>query len=193
MNLRSIKLLFFNKGYYIINCYSFNFLITALSLAIFAIETKLAQNRISGTFTLILTRYFVISLMLDLTMQIMCLLSLSLLISVSFKFVSNRSLPTISYMTSLDMYQIISIVYLASCCVWHSVISVVNKDMAVKTVIDRSVLAAFALFFIVIQIVFAMNIGLGYRKIKKIEQAEAKFVREMHPEVLDVDSDEDDE
>lgn len=65
--------------------------------------------------------------------------------------------------------------------------------MAVKTVIDRSVLAVFALFFIVIQIVFTMNIVLGYRKIKKIEQAEAKFVREMHPEVLDVDSDEDDE
>ena len=36
-------------GYYLLNVYSFNFLITVLSLTIFAIEAKLAQNRISGT------------------------------------------------------------------------------------------------------------------------------------------------
>lgn len=42
--------------YYLINCFSFNFLITCLSLTIFSLETRLAPNRISGTFTLILTR-----------------------------------------------------------------------------------------------------------------------------------------
>lgn len=45
-------------AYYLINCFSFNFLITVLSLTIFSIETRLAPNRISATFTLILTRYF---------------------------------------------------------------------------------------------------------------------------------------
>lgn len=43
-------------AYYLINCFSFNFLITCLSLTIFSLETRLAPNRISGTFTLILTR-----------------------------------------------------------------------------------------------------------------------------------------
>ena len=65
--------------YYLINCYSFNFLITILSLTLFVIDSKLAQNRISGTFTLILT-------------------------SFSFKVVTSKSLPTISYLTSLDRY-----------------------------------------------------------------------------------------
>ena len=53
---RILILFYIYIEYYLINIYSFNFLITALSLTIFAIETRLAQNRISGTFTLILTR-----------------------------------------------------------------------------------------------------------------------------------------
>jgi hypothetical protein len=74
--------------FYLINCYSFNLLITVLSLTLFVIDVKLAQNRISGTFTLILT-------------------------SFSFKVVTSKSLPTISYLTSLDKYQLCCIIYLA--------------------------------------------------------------------------------
>ena len=48
--------LFTQKGYYITNVYFFNMLITVLSLTIFAFEATKAQNRIGGTFTLILTR-----------------------------------------------------------------------------------------------------------------------------------------
>ena len=84
-----------NPGYYIINVYLFNFLITILSLTLFVIDIKSAERRISGTFTLILT-------------------------SFSFKIVTSKTLPTISYLTSLDKYQIINIVYLGVCCVWHS-------------------------------------------------------------------------
>ncbi len=45
------------KGYYVTNVYFFNMLITVLSLTIFAFEATKAQNRIGGTFTLILTRF----------------------------------------------------------------------------------------------------------------------------------------
>jgi hypothetical protein len=69
-------------GFYITNAYLLNFLITVISLTNFAIEIRRVQNRLSGTFTLILT-------------------------SISFKWVTNRSLPTISYMTSMDRYQIV--------------------------------------------------------------------------------------
>ena len=53
-------------GFYLVNAYLFNFLITAISLTNFAIVIDRVQNRLSGTFTLILT-------------------------SISFKWVTNRS------------------------------------------------------------------------------------------------------
>lgn len=90
-----------NYIYYMTNVYSFNFLITILSLTLFVIDFDRAERRISGTFTLILT-------------------------SFSFKIVTSKTLPTISYLTSLDKYQIINIVYLGICCVWHSICTSLN-------------------------------------------------------------------
>lgn len=117
--------------------------------------------------------------------------------SVSFKFVSNRSVPTVSYLTSLDRYQIISIVYLASCCVWHSTCSTLQLDMAEKTVIDRLVLLLFATAFLSIQVVFGVQIMISWRKIKEIEKAEAKFLKQMELEGIDItaidDSDDEEE
>ncbi len=93
-----------NYIYYMTNVYSFNFLITILSLTLFVIDFEKAERRISGTFTLILT-------------------------SFSFKIVTSKTLPTISYLTSLDKYQIINIVYLGLCCVWHSVCTSLNVNI----------------------------------------------------------------
>jgi len=143
-------------GYYLTNVYSFNFLITVLSLTLFVIDTKLAQNRISGTFTLILT-------------------------SFSFKVVTSKTLPTISYLTSLDKYQIINIVYLALCCVWHSVCASLNIEHEKKFYLDKVVLCCFAAFFTLIQILFAISFMKSYQKIKALKKLEDKFTEQLDP------------
>jgi hypothetical protein len=120
-------------------------------LTIFAIETRLAQNRISGTFTLILT-------------------------SVSFKWVTNRNVPTISYMTSLDKYQIVNIFYLVMCCVWHSICSTLDMEYEKKYILDKVVLCMFATFFLSIQVVFSIGLVIAYRRIIKLKQLEKKFL-----------------
>lgn len=97
-----------NAGYYITNVYLFNLLITILSLTLFVIDIKNAERRISGTFTLILTTF-------------------------SFKIVTSKTLPTISYLTSLDKYQFINIVYLGVCCVWHSAAVSLNVSLLTAT------------------------------------------------------------
>ena len=147
-------------GYYLTNVYSFNLLITVLSLTLFVIDTKLAQNRISGTFTLILT-------------------------SFSFKVVTSKTLPTISYLTSLDKYQIINIVYLALCCVWHSVCASLSIDQERKFLLDKIVLCCFATFFTLIQVVFGLSFINSYQKIKALERLEEKFVAQLDPIDLD--------
>ena len=142
-------------GYFLMNVYAFNFLITSLSLVIFSIDTDKAPNRITGTFTLILT-------------------------SVSFKFVSNRSVPTVSYMTSLDRYQIILIMFLCSCCLWHAIISGIltkSEQLILKVFVDKMALCIFAVVFFVIQFTFSIIIYLSYLKIKKLESQEKQYLR----------------
>lgn len=128
------------SGYYLYNAYFIILLITLLSLCIFAIDCKLPQSRLQSCFTLVLT-------------------------SASFKWVTNRSLPTISYMTSLDKYSISCIFYLCLNCGWHSLVGFFwHKDFAMQ--ID------FFMFFIFIFIFFLIHLKLliwFYKSIKSIQ------------------------
>ncbi|CAF1237225.1 unnamed protein product [Rotaria sordida] len=85
-------------GYYIWNAYFLIFLITSASLCTFAIPPSNAHGRLQITCTLLLT-------------------------SVTFRWVVNKSLPTISYLTALDVYAIASIVALCIINVFHGVVS----------------------------------------------------------------------
>jgi hypothetical protein len=58
-------------GYYIFNAFFLIFLITISSITIFSVDCKLPQNRLQTSYTLLLT-------------------------SISFKWVVNRSLPTVT-------------------------------------------------------------------------------------------------
>lgn len=147
-------------GYYIKNVYSFNFLITVLSLTLFVIDTKLAQNRISGTFTLILT-------------------------SFSFKVVTSKTLPAISYLTSLDKYQIINIVYLTMCCVWHSICASLDLEPKEKIIIDKIVLCCFATFFSLIQVVFIVSFMRSYQNIRELKMLEEKYISDSDSQVIE--------
>jgi hypothetical protein len=128
------------------------------------IDVKLAQNRISGTFTLILT-------------------------SFSFKVVTSKSLPTISYLTSLDKYQLINIVFLASCCVWHSICASLVLEPEKKFYLDKIILCCFAFFFILIQIIFIVSMCKSYNNIIKLGKEDTKFVCDLDPTFFDDDDD----
>ncbi|CAF0756733.1 unnamed protein product [Rotaria sp. Silwood1] len=85
-------------GYYIWNAYFLIFLITSAALCTFAIPPSNTQGRLQITCTLLLT-------------------------SVTFRWVVNKSLPTISYLTALDVYAISSIVALCIINIFHGIIS----------------------------------------------------------------------
>lgn len=148
------------SAFYLINAYLFNLLITVLSMTLFAIDSKFSQNRISGTFTLILT-------------------------SFSFKVVTSKSLPTIAYLTSLDKYQLINIVYLAMCCVWHSVCSSLNIEYEQKHQLDKMALYCFASFFALVQLIFLINYIVSYRKIVRLKKYMDFYISQMNPIPLD--------
>ncbi|CAF5197268.1 unnamed protein product, partial [Rotaria magnacalcarata] len=85
-------------NYYYWNGFCLIFLINACAFCIFSIPPDLPQSRLQITSTLVLT-------------------------SVTFRWVVNRSLPTVSYLTALDRYAILSIILLVLLCGWHSTIA----------------------------------------------------------------------
>ena len=150
------------------NVYSFNFLITLLSLTLFAIETKISQNRLSGTFTLILT-------------------------SFSFKVVTSKTIPAISYLTSLDKYQIANIMYLVMCCVWHATCASLNIDIEKKIILDRIALSCLATSLFLIQGVLTISMWFSFRNLKGLKRSEELYKSLMNGSDEDDEDDSDDE
>jgi hypothetical protein len=68
--------------YYIINAYLMIFLITLTALCFFSISFRLPRNRLQSTGN-------------------------TLIASISFKWVTNRVAPIVSYTTSLDRYSLV--------------------------------------------------------------------------------------
>lgn len=140
-------------GYYFFNAYFLIFLITSSSLTMFSINPKLPQNRLQTTYTLLLT-------------------------SVSFKWVINRYLPTVSYLTSLDKYAIVSISYLCALCVWHAIVgSFWSNADAFK--LDLYFLILFSALLFLINVWVIVWFSIAYRKITRLQAQESAFVKSV--------------
>jgi len=122
-------------------------------LTIFSIDCKLPQNRLQTTYTLLLT-------------------------SVSFKWVINRSLPTVSYLTSLDKYAITCIFYVCLLCVWHSIVGAFWPKSDAQTY-DLALLIAFSVFFLLIHVGFLIWYLNAYRHVTDLKKRETNFLKQI--------------
>ena len=150
-------------GYYLFNFFAFVFLLTVLSLTLFCVNVNNPAPRIAGTFTLILTLF-------------------------NFKIVISKSLPTISYLTSLDKYEIVNLIFLVVCCFWHSLGTLIT-DSNLQVFIDKIILGALGVIFTLIQVYFVCNLLQSFRKLKKLKQKnrEYKKVLSNYPNVEEYD------
>lgn len=134
-----------------VNAYFIIFLTTALSLTIFSIHCKNPHARLQTNFTLVLT-------------------------SASFKWVINRSLPTISYMTSLDKYAIVSIFFLCILCIWHAIVGKFWDEVdAIR--IDIIMFGFFIVIFLIIHFVLIVWLIRAYKTIRDFEKINQNFIR----------------
>lgn len=96
-------------------------------------------------------------------------------------------MPTISYMTLVDKYQVASLIYLVLCCIWHATLSDLPLEPDVKVLADKIVLIVFACLYLMIQLVTATSIFLSYRKLDEFKKLDKKLLDSIAAE----DSDED--
>ncbi|CAF1090090.1 unnamed protein product [Rotaria sp. Silwood1] len=159
-------------GYYYWNGFCLIFLITVCSFCIFSIPPDLPQSRLQITCTLLLT-------------------------SVTFRWVVNRSLPTISYLTTLDKYAIISIIILVLLCVWHSVIatliflnpppaSLSRNIIPTNTYvnIDRYVfICLFSIYIIIHILLIIWLIFVPYKRRREMEYLDREYTAKKYIEI----------
>ena len=139
--------------YYYWNAYFLIFLITISSLCIFSIDCRLPQSRLQSTFTLLLT-------------------------SISFKWVINRSLPAVSYLTSLDIYAICNIFFLCLISSWHSVAGAC-WDPTTARYLDFWLMIAFSSLFVLMQIISIIKLIIPYYHICALKRKEKKFLKSI--------------
>ena len=137
--------------YYYWNAYFLIFLINASSFNVFGIDCRFPQSRLQNTFTLLLT-------------------------SISFKWVINRSLPTVAYLTSLDIYSLANIILLCAAGAWHAVVGSCWDDTFARE-IDKWLLIGFAGLFIIVQLLLLIHLFLPYFAIKRLRRKEAEFIK----------------
>ncbi|CAD5114966.1 DgyrCDS3996 [Dimorphilus gyrociliatus] len=126
-------------GYFFWNVALIMFCITSLTFCSFTVDKESPKDRLGITLTLLLT-------------------------SVAFKMVVSRSLPTISYLTSLDIYILINMMILVVQSIHTTCISLItNKSIQDKA--DKYFLYALATFFVMDHVVFSAYVLLAsYRK-----------------------------
>jgi len=135
-------------GYFYWNVFLVMFFITALSFSTFSVSPELPQNRLQLSLTLLLT-------------------------CVAFKFVINKMIPPVSYLTYMDKYVLLSLVILCVVCIWHAVVTVftqcecvtelcTSRRMVCKFLhgsrflaeLERDVFVAFLCVYIICHLVF---------------------------------------
>ena len=116
-------------NYFYWNSYFIIFLLTIISFNSFCFSYNLISNRLQITSSLILS-------------------------SISFKWVINRNLPPINYLTTIDIYSINCILFLALLSTYHVLIGYFNQNNDSAPFIDRVFLIGIASFFILYHIIY---------------------------------------
>jgi hypothetical protein len=107
--------------------------ICSLAFTTFTVDYRKPQNRLQLSFILLLT-------------------------TITFKFVVSQTLPKIPYLTYLDKYILTSMAILCGVCVWHSIIPLMEYNMALALTADRCALILLGSGYFMFHVVFFLYI-----------------------------------
>lgn len=103
-----------------------------------------------------------------------------ILTSVTFKWITNRSLPAVSYMTSLDKYSLTCILFLVISLMWHSSIGRMahskNVNLDLVLYYDELSFLLFLCLFTTIQLIYLLWLVIfGYAQRRALDTEEKKY------------------
>ncbi|XP_052084876.1 gamma-aminobutyric acid receptor subunit beta-1-like isoform X1 [Mytilus californianus] len=123
-------------GYFILNILLVMTFISCLPLTIFAVSRDLIENRIFLGFLLIL-------------------------IGVTFRFITNKVLPKISYLTTLDKYILACMIFMFLCTIWHSILSRID-DNDTQSTADLWAFVSLVILYALYHLIFISIVLIKY-------------------------------
>ena len=171
--------------FYYWNAFFLIFLITLSSLSTFSVDCHLNQHRIQTTCKLIILIY---SRKNSVGLKYSFYLGTLLLTSVTFKWITNRSLPTVSYMTSLDKYSIACMLFLCVSIMWHALCGIMKKTFAKEKlaagfmeIYDNIAFIFLCSSFVLIQVIYLFwLLKVGYKKRRQLDHDEKDFTNSIN-------------
>ena len=126
-------------------------MLSILSLTIFSVNNYTApEKRLSGSFTLILTLF-------------------------NFKLFTSNTLPTISYLTSLDKYIILTLIFIVFCSGWHAISGALIQPLDYQQKVDKIMLGVLGGFFLLTQFWLLFSLIKSYMKIFKLNKKNKEY------------------
>lgn len=122
------------------------------ALTVFSIPENMPQARLPTTYTIMLS-------------------------SISFKWVFNRSLPAVPYLTVLDKYSISGILFINLLAAWHALVGKYNKQWDPQ--VDKYVMFGFLALFLIEHLFFLIVYFIITRKKRFLQHEEYKFIRKF--------------
>ena len=100
--------------------------------------------------------------------------------SISFKWVINRSLPPVSYLTSLDKYAILCIFYVCILGCWHGIIGTCNDYLSAELTkkLDSGFFSIAAISFLVFHIFGLVRYYNETAPIRRLREQDKNLMKE---------------
>lgn len=137
-------------GFFVWNILIIMTIISLLSFTTFAVGNDKPQNRLQLGFTLTLT-------------------------GVTFRFVTNQSLPKISYLTKLDIYILFCMIFNFCISIWHAVITRFDGNSD-QDVMDKWAFYTFIIIYCVFQVTyFSIVVGNYFWRRHKVTKQEVEY------------------
>ncbi|UJR15573.1 hypothetical protein I4U23_002511 [Adineta vaga] len=141
-------------GYFYWNVYLLIFLITLIALTVYGVAPEHPQSRLQITCTLLLT-------------------------SIMFRWSVSRLLPPVSYLTLLDKYTLISLVFISLNSIWHSIIGFLIRHTAISKMIDYYVLSLFTAFFLIYHFLMALFLFQALRSRQVMLESDRQYASKL--------------
>ena len=96
-----------------------------------------------------------------------------------FRWSVSRLLPPVSYLTLLDKYTLISLVFISLNSIWHSIIGFLIRHTAITKRIDYYVLSLFSAFFVVYHFLTVVSLFQALRRRQVMLESDRKYASKL--------------
>jgi hypothetical protein len=96
-----------------------------------------------------------------------------------FRWSVSRLLPPVSYLTLLDKYTLLSLVFISLNSIWHSIIGFLIRRMGISKSIDYYMLGLFTLFFLVYHFLMAISLYQALHRRQIMLESDRKYASRL--------------